>query len=58
MITAGKNCLKKDFFRRSNLILILIFSLYRLYPVAVIILSVVKDRLFSQCSHLPPLIRK
>lgn len=38
--------------------LILIFSFYRLYPVAEIMVAVVKDRLFSQCSPFPPFIRK
>ena len=50
--------MKKDFIRLPKLILILIFSFYRLYPVAVIMLSVVKDRLFSQCSHFPPFVMK
>jgi len=52
----GKNYMKKDFIRLPKLILTLIFSFYRLYPVAVIMLSVVKDRLFCQCSHFLPFI--
>lgn len=48
--------MRKDFMRLPKLILILIF--YRLYPVAVIMLAVVRDRLFSQCSHFPPFIMK
>lgn len=50
--------MKKDFVRLPKLILILIFSFHRLYAVAVITLSVVKDRLFSQCSYFPPFITK
>lgn len=46
--------MKNDFIRLPKLILMLIL----MYPVAVIMLSVVKDRLFSQCSHFPPPIMK
>lgn len=49
--------MKKDLIRLPKLIFILIFSFYRLH-LAVIMLSVFKDRLFSQCSHFPPFIMK
>lgn len=49
--------MKKDLIRLPKLIFILIFSFYRLH-LALIMLSVFKDRLFGQCSHFPPFIMK